>query len=75
MGKPGNKQVHAYTYMVRYSAEDAAYVVRVKEFHSLSAHGDTPTLALYTAYALVNEVIEELGEEGAMIPAPRGGEW
>ena len=59
-----------YTYTVRWSEEDAAYIGTVAEFASLAAHGGTELKALHEVHTLVSAVLEDLQGSGEPIPKP-----
>jgi predicted HicB family RNase H-like nuclease len=61
-----------YTYTVRWSEEDGAYVGRVAEFPSLAAHGRTLEAALREIKFVVADVLADLTESGEQIPEPFG---
>ena len=61
-----------YTYSVTWSDEDEAFIGRVAEFRSLAAHGETAERALAEIQGVVDEVLEELTENGEPVPPPRG---
>lgn len=63
--------VNHYTYHVKWSPEDGAFIARVAEFKSLSAHsGVSQADALREIRELVQFVLEDLQESGEEIPAP-----
>lgn len=63
--------VNHYTYHVKWSPEDGAFIARVAEFKSLSAHSEVSQEdALREAKELVQFVLEDLQESGEEIPAP-----
>ena len=66
------KQHLKYTYSVTWSEEDEAFIGRVTEFRSLAAHGATAERALAEVQNVVEEVLEELAENGEPVPRPRG---
>ena len=59
-----------YSYIVSWSEEDEAYIGRVAEFESLSAHGETQQSALQEITKVVQLVLEDLQHSGEEIPAP-----
>ena len=59
-----------YLYSCVWSDEDQVYVARVREFPSLSAHGDSKEAALDGLKTLVEFVVEEMLEEGGPVPEP-----
>jgi len=61
-----------YTYTVRWSEEDSAFVGRVAEFPSLAAHGHTLEAALAEIKFVVSEVLKDLTTSGEEIPEPFG---
>ncbi len=66
-----------YHYRVSWSEEDQAFVGRVDEFPSLSAHGETLAQALEEIVAVVQMAIEDLKESGEEVLRPdlRKGEF
>ena len=65
-------RIDAYELRVAWSEEDEAFVARVTEFPSLSAHGDTKGEALEEMRFVLGAVIEELEGEGAPVSPPLG---
>jgi predicted RNase H-like HicB family nuclease len=61
-----------YLYSVGWSEPDRAFVARVAEFPSLSAHGDNLEAALQEIRFVVEAVIEDLEQSGERIPEPIG---
>src|SRR4051794_37134071 len=61
-----------YLYSVGWSELDHAFVARVAEFPSLSAHGDSHEAALREIKFVVAAVIEDLEQSGERIPEPIG---
>ena len=61
-----------YLYSVGWSDQDQAFIARVAEFPSLSAHGDTPETALQEIRFVVEAVIEDLEQSNEPIPEPIG---
>jgi predicted HicB family RNase H-like nuclease len=59
-----------YTYRVTWSEEDAEYVGLCAEFPSLSWLAKTPEAALKGASELVNEVVEDMLQNGEVVPEP-----
>jgi len=59
-----------YTYTVSWSPEDEAFVARVAEFGSLSAHGDSAEEAVGELKSVVGDVVEDLREQGEPVPKP-----
>ena len=53
-----------YLYSVGWSELDRAFVARVAEFPSLSAHGNNPEAALREIRFVVEAVIEDLEQSG-----------
>ncbi len=51
-----------YTFFVRYSEQDKAYIGRVLEWPSLAAHGPTAIAALDEIEHLLDHVLEDLKE-------------
>lgn len=69
--EPATKAQH-YLYSVGWSEPDRAFVARVAEFPSLSAHGDSMEAALQEIRFVVEAVIEDLEQSGERIPEPIG---
>jgi len=65
-------QSQRYLYSVGWSEIDRAFVARVAEFPSLSAHGDSLEAALQEIRFVVEAVIEDLEQSGERIPEPIG---
>ncbi len=61
-----------YSYAVTWSEEDKAFVGKVLEFPSVSAHGDSQENALREVRNVVELVLEDLVETGEPIPLPFG---
>jgi predicted HicB family RNase H-like nuclease len=61
-----------YTYVVRWSEEDGAFIGRVAEFPSLAAHGRTLEAALAEIKFVVSEVLKDLTASREQIPEPFG---
>lgn len=59
-----------YTYRVRWSAEDAAFVGTVAELPSLSWVAEDQLDAFTGIRALVDEVLEDMAATGEPIPEP-----
>ncbi|WP_045213062.1 type II toxin-antitoxin system HicB family antitoxin [Desulfonatronovibrio magnus] len=59
-----------YTYRVTWSAEDSEYLGVCVEFPSLSWLSATPEAALKGIRHIVAEVIEDMQENGEVIPQP-----
>ncbi len=59
-----------YHYRVSWCEEDQAFVGRVDEFPSLSAHGESLAQALEEIVAVVQMAIEDLKESGEEVPRP-----
>lgn len=58
----------AYTYRVRWSAEDAAFVGTVAELPSLSWCAEDPASALTGIRSLVDDVVADMAETGEGLP-------
>lgn len=63
-------KVEHYHFSVCWSEEDEAYLARVAEFRSLSAHGDSMEEALQELQSLMRFVIDDLKASGEYIPEP-----
>ena len=63
-------QADEYHYIVGWSEEDQAFIVRVAEFESLAAHGRTLESALREIKSVVQTVLEDLAASGEEIPQP-----
>lgn len=61
-----------YTYRVRWSAEDDAFVGTIAEFPSLSWLDDTQVGAFSGAQSLVTDALEDMLESGEEPPAAIG---
>src|SRR5205085_2872099 len=61
-----------YLYSVGWSERDRAFIARVAEFPSLSAHGDSPEAALREIRFVVEAVIEDMEQSSERIPGPIG---
>lgn len=61
-----------YLYSVGWSEMDEAFVARVAEFPSLSAHGDTQEEAMREIKSVVGFVLNDLQENSEPIPEPFG---
>ena len=59
-----------YTYRVTWSEEDAEYIGLCTEFPSLSWLSKTPEAALKGVRKAVDEVIQDMKENGEEIPPP-----
>ncbi|MGO1405663.1 type II toxin-antitoxin system HicB family antitoxin [Agrococcus casei] len=59
-----------YTYRVRWSAEDAAFVGTVAEWPSLSWVADSNRAAFEGIQTLVSDVLEEMRAAGETVPEP-----
>lgn len=59
-----------YQYRVNWSTEDDAFLARVAEFPSLSAHGDSQEKALEELRSVVKAVLLDLTRTGEYIPEP-----
>lgn len=64
------KTMDKYEYKVVWSEEDQVYIGRVAEFPSLAAHGDTSETALREIQFVVSEVLEDMQEQGEILPSP-----
>jgi predicted RNase H-like HicB family nuclease len=62
--------IKKYTYLIMWSQEDNAYIVRCAEFPSLSAHGETTEKALAEIVSAVGASVEWMKEENEIIPLP-----
>lgn len=60
-----------YNYRVKWSPEDDAFVARVLEFKSLSAHGDSREEALAELKEVVQVVVEDLKSRNEPVPKPK----
>ena len=58
-----------YLYTVGWSEDDAAYVARVAEFASLTAHGDSQDAALRSLQRVVRAVLKDLARSKEPIPS------
>lgn len=74
MGKVSKKTNRAehYSYSVTWSDEDAAFIGRVLEFPSLSAHGATQEKALHEIRTVLEYVLDDLAAERQHTPEPLG---
>ena len=61
-------RITSYEYHVSWSAEDEAFVARVTEFASLTAHGETREEAMREIEELMGFVVEDLEEQGERVP-------
>jgi len=59
-----------YTYEAMWSEEDRAFIARVVEFPSLTAHGDSRGSSLRALRSVVDAVVKDLAQSGAAIPTP-----
>jgi len=59
-----------YTYSVVWSEEDNAFIGRVLEFPSLTAHGSTQAKALSEIRSVVQHALDDLIESGEEVPQP-----
>lgn len=59
-----------YMYSVIWSPDDKAFVGRVLEFPSLTAHGNTQEKALREIRLVVKYALEDLAESGELAPEP-----
>jgi predicted HicB family RNase H-like nuclease len=59
-----------YTYRVTWSEDDSEYVGLCAEFPSLSWLAKTPGAALKGILKLVEDVVRDLQNEGAVVPEP-----
>jgi predicted HicB family RNase H-like nuclease len=59
-----------YTYRVTWSEDDAEYVGLCAEFPSLSWLAQSPEAALKGVCKLVNDVVEDMLENGETVPEP-----
>lgn len=59
-----------YDVTVAYSDEDKAFVGRVKEFPSLSAHGESAQEALTEIAEVLSYTLEDLRKSGERVPEP-----
>jgi predicted RNase H-like HicB family nuclease len=59
-----------YSYAIRWSDEDAAFIAVCPDFPGLSAFGDTPAEAVEELDVAVGLAIEEYEAEGWRLPAP-----
>lgn len=59
-----------YSYAIRWSDEDAAFIAVCPDFPGLSAFGDTPAEAVEELDVAVELAIEEYEAEGRPLPAP-----
>ncbi len=59
-----------YSYRVRWSVEDEAYIATAVEWPDLAAHGDTPEEALREIRSAVEGAIEFTLEDGEKLPPP-----
>lgn len=68
--KPAKFKPEEYTFNVAWSEDDKAFIGRVVEFPSLSAHGATLEKALKEIRNVVGYVLDDLSAEGERIPEP-----
>ena len=59
-----------YTYRLAWSAKDSEFIATVVEFPSLSWIADSREAALTGLTSVVEEVLEDMLNEGEEIPAP-----
>jgi predicted RNase H-like HicB family nuclease len=59
-----------YHYIVGWSEEDQAFIGRVAEFESLTAHGRTQESALREIKSVVQTVLEDLAASDKEAPQP-----
>ena len=59
-----------YSFAVRWSDEDAAYVATCPEFPGVSAFGDTAEDAVREGQVALSLVVEDMVEDGEALPAP-----
>lgn len=59
-----------YLYTVNWSDDDEAYVARVAEFPSLTAHADSRKSALSSMHQVVNVVLKDLAASNEPTPPP-----
>ncbi|HEU0012932.1 MAG TPA: type II toxin-antitoxin system HicB family antitoxin [Longimicrobium sp.] len=64
--------MHKYSYGVRWSQEDQAFVAVCPEFPGLSAFGATPAAAIAELDVAIELAVETHQQEGWPLPAPRG---
>ena len=57
-----------YTYESMWSEEDRAFIARVAEFPSLTAHGDSRGSSLRALRSVVDTVVKDLAASGKEIP-------
>lgn len=60
-----------YNYRVKWSPADDAFIARVLEFESLTAHGDSKEEALLELQEVVATVVKDLEANGEPIPKPK----
>ena len=66
-------EVYKYTYTIRWSEEDRAFICTVQEFPSLAAHGNSQINALMELSSVVRTVLHGLGpDEDAPEPGSGG---
>lgn len=61
-----------YLYTVGWSEDDEAYVARVAEFPSLTAHGNTQEAALRSVQQVVKTVLKDMAVSNEPTPQPLG---
>ncbi len=59
-----------YSFRVRWSSEDEAYIATAVEWPLLAAHGETPEDAMREIHAAVEGAIELCREDNHELPAP-----
>ncbi len=59
-----------YTYRVTWSEDDKEYVGLCTEFPSLSHLDETPVAAMEGVLKLVQDIVEDMAENGEKIPKP-----
>ncbi|GAC1446090.1 MAG: hypothetical protein NVSMB56_01750 [Pyrinomonadaceae bacterium] len=64
--------VSQYTYEAMWSPKDKAFIARVSEFPSLSAHGTSRSSSLRALKSVVDAVVKDLAASGEAIPVPVG---
>jgi predicted RNase H-like HicB family nuclease len=60
-----------YSFEIRWSIEDAAYIAICPEFPGVSAVGETAADALCEIQVALGLALETYQEEGWLLPAPR----
>ena len=63
-------QAEEYLYTVNWSEDDEAYLARVAEFPSLTAHGYSRESALSSMHQVVNAVLKDLAVSNEPTPQP-----